>query len=109
LDAQRESGEAWFDSMSQSAVLAASRLDALVRFEPLEKDLLGMDERTHAKLGQAPVTEIREESVRPRAGFVGEDDVTKALGEFDTLWAASRHFTSGASRAILDVTHAEPP
>jgi len=51
---------------------------------PASRRLADLQERVQS--GERRLTEIREESVRLRAGLVGEDDVAKALGEFDTLW-----------------------
>ena len=51
---------------------------------PASRRLADLQERVQS--GERRLTEIREESLRLRAGLIGERDVAKALGEFDTLW-----------------------
>ena len=66
--------------ISTVAIEAASAEDD----SPTTRRLADLQERVQS--GERRLTEIREESLRLRAGLVGEDDVAKALGEFDTLW-----------------------
>ncbi|MBN2294219.1 MAG: recombinase family protein [Pirellulales bacterium] len=51
---------------------------------PVSRRLADLQER--AQNGERRLTEIREESLRLRAGMVDEEDVARALREFDPLW-----------------------
>jgi len=84
LEAERQSIDrdliATNKEISKVAIEAAGAGDD----SPATRRLADLQERVQS--GERRLTEIREESMRLRAGLVGEDDVAKALGEFDTLW-----------------------
>ena len=84
LEAERQSIDrdliATNKEISTVAIEAAGAQDD----SPATRRLADLQERVQG--AERRLTEIREESVRLRAGLVGEDEVATALGEFDPLW-----------------------
>jgi len=84
LEAERQSIDR--DLVATNKEISKVAIEAAVTADdsPTTRRLADLQERVQS--GERRLTEIREEALRLRAELVGEQDVARALHEFDPLW-----------------------